>query len=141
MFVAAQGNLPEGRIAYSASLATTERLARKYPDDGNRERDLARSYERLGDLLDRQREKDDALSAWKSALEIYRRLVERNPDDVQERLFLVEPLRRIGILKGPAGRRELEEAGAILVAVTDLLDDYRKAWITEIAGLIAALPK
>jgi hypothetical protein len=57
-----------------------------------------------------QEQTADAIAAFQRALAAYRTLLDRNPDDVQSRMFSVVPLWRLGGLKGKDGRKDLEAA-------------------------------
>ena len=84
-----------------------------------------------------------AIAAFERARDAYKKLHERNPDDIQSRVFSVVPLWQLGILKGRDGRRELEAALAILrpLATADRLDANRRGWIAQIEAQLAALEK
>ena len=139
----AQGNLPAALTSYQASLATRDRLAKADPGNAGWQRDLAISNERIGDMLTRTSQATQAIEAFQRALAIYRELVARNPGDVQARVFSVVPLCRIATLKGRAGRKELDDALAILkpLAAADRLDANRRGWIGQIEKQITELEK
>ena len=82
-----------------------------------------------------------AIAAFERALNVYRELQRRNPDDVPSRVFSVVPLWRLGRLRGRRGRADLETALAVLepLAAEGRLDANRRGWITLIQNEVAAL--
>ena len=129
--------------SYRESLAIRERLARSNPENAGRQRDVATSNERLGKAFTERGQTGEAVAAYESALRTYRTLLARNPDDIQSRLSLVEPLWRLGELRGKDGRPDLESALAILtqLAAANRLDAEQQDWIADIKKLIDELPK
>jgi hypothetical protein len=99
------------------------------------------SNERIGDLHARQGQTTDATACFERALGAYRLLIARNPGDIQSRVSSVVPLWSLGELKAKDGRKDLEEALAILrpLAEADRLDETRRGWIPDIEADIAAL--
>jgi tetratricopeptide (TPR) repeat protein len=140
---AAQGDLAAALKSYNDSLTIRDRLAKSDPANAIWQRDLAVSNERLGDIYGRQSQTVEAIAAFKGALRAYRALLARNPDDAQSLVFSVEPLWRIGELRGKQGRSDLESALAILkpLAAADRLDAKRRSWIPLIQKQIDELSR
>jgi hypothetical protein len=84
-----------------------------------------------------------AIAAFERALEVYRELQARNPDDIPSRVFSVVPLWRLGRLRGREGRADFDAALTILkpLAAADCLDADRRRWIEQIQDELSALTK
>jgi hypothetical protein len=97
----------------------------------------------IGGVHLRQKEEAKAMDAFQRALNIYGEMLRRNPNDEQARLFSAVPLWGIGTLMGNRGRKELEEALAILKPRPEAnkLDANKREWIPEIERQIASLKK
>jgi hypothetical protein len=70
----AQGHEFEALIAYQASLAIAERLAKSDPGNANRQRDFSVSRNKIGDIQVAQRHLPEALSSYQAGLAIRERL-------------------------------------------------------------------
>ena len=127
--------LVEACEVYVSCKVIREKLAKLDPNNAHRQRVLARSYERIGEAQGRLGNEQDARDAWDEAYRIYKSLMDRNPGNAQEPLFLVEPLLQIGALKGGIeGQKELAQAHAILqgeAAVVSRLDSNGRAWVAK----------
>ena len=84
----AQGNTNEALRAYLAALAIAKSMARRNPDSHGVERQLAVSYERIGETHAALREHQKALRAHRTALQLFDGLLAHdsgNPDRIHER--------------------------------------------------------
>src|SRR5216683_3764804 len=72
------------------SLAIRERLAKADRGNAGWQRDLSVSHERIGDVQNMRGETIQAIAAFERALEVYRELQARNPDDIPSRVFCCE---------------------------------------------------
>jgi hypothetical protein len=111
--------------------------------DDTTQRELAKSHERIGDVLYDQYKGDnknrkrrgDALETWKLILQIYEKFVGKT-DDLNKLLLLVEPLWRTGeIGEGDEASKKIDRAYDILsVAIEQGLvtEEYRRNWIALI---------
>ena len=138
----AQGDLAAALTSYRVSHEIRERLAKADPGNADWQRDLAVSFERIGDVQSRREETAPAIAAFERALRIYQEMQARNPADIQSRVFSVVPLYRLGRLKGRDGRADLEAALAILkqLAKANRLDANRRGWIDQIQDDLGKLP-
>ncbi len=68
-------------VAAIATLKIAEKLAEKFPDDLNLQRDLSVSYDRLGDIAKARNDYKAAEGYYAKALEISERLAKKYPDD------------------------------------------------------------
>ena len=139
----AQGDLAGALQSFTSSRDILQRLAKSDPGNAGWQRDVAVSNERVGDMHARQGDTAQARVAFENALAAYKVLVERNPGDLPSKVNSVVPLLRLGGLKGPAGRADLEAALAILkpLAAANRLDANRRGWIPQLEAEIAALSK
>ena len=72
---------PAAEVAANAALRIAEKLAEKYPEDPNLQRDLSVSYERLGVIAEAMNDYKAAEGYYAKALEIGERLAEKYPED------------------------------------------------------------
>ena len=70
-------------VAANAALEIAEKLAKKYPDDPQMQRNLSVSYSRLGDVAEALNDYKAAEGYYAKALEIFEKLAEKYPDDPQ----------------------------------------------------------
>ena len=91
----------------------------------------------------RQGKTIEAIAEYERALNAYRTLVTRYPNNNHSRGLSVIPLWRLGVLKAKDGRKDLEEALNILRALAqeNRLDAMRRGWIPLIEAEIAKLNK
>ena len=75
----AQGNLPAALSSYQAGLAIRERLAKSDPGNAGWQRDLAVSYDRVGDVQVAQGDLPAALGSYQASLAIIDRLAKSDP--------------------------------------------------------------
>ena len=68
-------------VAANAALRIAEKLAKKYPDNPQMQRDLSVSYERLGNIAKARNDYKAAEGYYAKALEIGERLAEKYPED------------------------------------------------------------
>jgi tetratricopeptide (TPR) repeat protein len=147
--------------SYSESRAIRKNIADAQLGNRDLQTNLARAHERLGDFLygvwkqslkpDKrtaslvekipvEKITRDALSEWNSASEIYTKLVGEDPR-ASESLLLVEPLWRVGELKGEDGFAELDKADAFLLAASKHLKPYQRGWRKQINDRIQDIPR
>jgi len=110
----AQGQFQDALNAFRAGLGIRERLAKTDPDNIGWQRDLAASYQRIGDTHERLAQIDAAKAAFERAHAIYAALLAKFPGNVGLQLASTIPLMRLGELSGAEGRAYLEQALAIL---------------------------
>ncbi len=79
----AQGKLPEALKSYRDSLAIRDRLAKADPGNAGWQRDLAVSYEKLGDVLAAQSRLPEALKSHRDSLAIRDRLATVDPGNAE----------------------------------------------------------
>ena len=72
---------PAAEVAANAALRIAEKLAEKYPEDPNLQRDLSASYDRLGVIAEAMNDYKAAEGYYAKALEIGERLAEKYPED------------------------------------------------------------
>jgi tetratricopeptide (TPR) repeat protein len=120
--------LPEALQHYQESRKLREALV-KETNDAKSKGALARSYERLGRHLQDKEEKE---SCWTQALQIYRQLAAPAPGELLKLVFLFEPLRQVGSVKGAKGERELGGAMGCLCLYPDSFKPYTDSWIESI---------
>ena len=110
----AQGKLDAALEALRADLAIAERLAAADAGNTRWQRDLAVSYNKVGDVLKAQGKLDEALKAYRDGLAVVARLVAADPGNTEWQRDLSISHNRIGDLLAGAGRRE------------EAIADYRK---------------
>ena len=87
---------PAAEVAANAALRIAEKLAEKYPEDPNLQRDLSVSYERLGDIAKARNDYSAAEGYYAKALEIREKLVKKYPDDPNLQRDLSASYQRLG---------------------------------------------
>ncbi|WP_285713647.1 toll/interleukin-1 receptor domain-containing protein [Erythrobacter oryzae] len=110
---------------YLASLATDERLASDNPQDGEAQRDLAISHERLGDFYEQRGGSGDleaALDYFETAAVTRHELVAANPAIGELRAELIVPLTRLLFVLLKLGQEE--NAFAVARTLATHLDEW-----------------
>ena len=96
------------KVAAIAALKIAEKLAKKYPDNAQTQRDLSVSYERLGGIAEALNDYKAAEGYYAKALEISEKLAEKYPDD-------------------PKMQRDLSISYNKLGDIAEALNDYKAA--------------
>ncbi len=79
----AAGHLHAARKSFEQSLAIAERLAKADPNNSEWQRDLSVSYNKVGGVLARQNQRQEALQYLQKSLAIRERLVKLDPTNAQ----------------------------------------------------------
>jgi tetratricopeptide (TPR) repeat protein len=125
----------------NSALKTADRLTQVDVTNVQWQRDKAVSNERIGDILKDLERRDEAKAAFERALEIYRGLEARAPDDPNARISSVLPRWRLADLEPERAAEHLRSALSILerLAQEKRLDALRTGWYPQIRAQLAAL--
>ena len=93
----AQNDLSGALKSFERGLTVVDRLAKSHPSNTSWQRDLAVSYNLVGNVLLTQHALPDALKSYRAALEIVQRLVVSEPNNRQWQNDLQFCIGRIGI--------------------------------------------
>jgi tetratricopeptide (TPR) repeat protein len=99
-----RGRSVEAASRYRQSLAISERLVRRAPDNRDYQRNLSICYERLGDLDLAAGRPGEAVGRYRQGLVICERLVQLAPDDADYQRGLSVSYDKLGDLELAAGR-------------------------------------
>ena len=102
------GDKQDALFAYRESLPIFQRLADANPAGIELQRDLAKSYNGIGIVLDAIGKTDEGLNALNSALAIRQKLADANPTDAASQLAVVSTHQSIGLVL--IGKRKPAEA-------------------------------
>src|SRR5262249_13108883 len=135
--------LEEAVDAYRGSLAIRERLAHLDPANAQWQRDLSVSYNKIGDVLVAQEEREDALTAYRTSLVIREMLVQVDAANTEWQRDLIVSYVKVSALDLSGARtrlsralsigRSLQRADRLAPADVKLLDSLKEQ--------LAALPK
>jgi tetratricopeptide (TPR) repeat protein len=139
----AQGNLPAALTSYQASFAIRDRLAQSDPGNAGWQRDLAVSYDRVGDVQKAQGNLPAALTSYQAELAIADRLAKSDPGNAGWQRDLIVSYVKIA-------QFDPSEARAMLTRAAEVVSQMqsrgqlapRDAWMPDdLARRIAELPK
>ena len=119
----ARGDLTAAQGAFKDAQAILERALRSIQDDAVKaqiRRDLSVSHDRIGDVTRAQGRLDEALDAYRAALEIAKALAAADPGNAQSRRDLSVSWSRIGVTAMARGR--LDEARKAFDAWRELIE-------------------
>ena len=97
------GDVQATTDAYEQKLDIRQRLAQARPDDVGAQRDLARSYAKLGELALQTGDVNAATDAYQQKLNVYQRLAQAHPDEIGIQRDLASSYSKLGELAGQTG--------------------------------------
>jgi tetratricopeptide (TPR) repeat protein len=103
---AAREDRDGGMQALSEGLEIAKKLAARDPDNAEWQRDLAVSYNSIGDISAARGDRDGALKAYSEGLEIGKKLAARDPNNAEWQRDLSVSYDRIGDISAERGDRD-----------------------------------
>jgi tetratricopeptide (TPR) repeat protein len=105
--------------------------------------DVSASLDRVGDVLSAKGKPDDALAAYRRALDIAEALVARDPARIEWQRDLAVTCHKIGTLEAECGReaeaRDALERGKAIIARLAEIARYQAQWRADLSKFDAAL--
>src|SRR5262249_19173474 len=95
VYLEIDGNVSKARREYQLAFDLSKRLAEADPKDAQAQRDLALSFNRIGNVLLQQGEVQQALGQYREGHKIARRLAEADPKDARAQRDLAASFTRV----------------------------------------------